>query len=251
MNHKTLLRQVFGTGLVLLLVSACTTPAAEPGATVLPPTATSTAFPTSTSIPPTVTPTATPTVTPTFTPTPTATNTPAPTQTATRTPTATRKAVAATRVPSTAKPALPTAVPVDWATADWAMIAKTLLQAAQRYLPQAQEMQAILANESINCPRFIKLFDGLANAPRYPELDRILWDRRGNAGTEGELWNIRDAYANGVNQFRLDSFRAIREACASGVPPAADKRQSALNVTNLAVGKLNDVINRLAPAVGP
>jgi hypothetical protein len=254
MRYHYWLRLMFGFTLVGLILTGCEVPAATtvtPMPTLIPPTATSVS-PTTTPVPPTVTaveikptpapPTAT-SVPPTSTPIPrTATSIP---------PTPTLIPATATRVPPTATRIPPTPTPASLENADWAVIAKTVSQSAKHYLPQMQEARAILATEPTNCSRLVQLLDSLAGAPRYPEVDGPLWQRRGRPGIEGELWTIKDAYTDGVNHFRLDIFGSIRNGCAGGTQPTAEQRQSAMQPVDYSIGKLEDTIRRLAPAVGP
>lgn len=261
---------------ILLLVSCAPTPAptestatprpAKATPTPIPPTATPVS-PTSTPVPPTPTPTpAPPTPTPTHTPmptdtpTPTPTNTSTPTPSVTHTPTNTRMPTSTstptgtpTPVPPTPTPVPPTPTPVDWATADWEVIARVLLESAKTYLPQIQEVQTMLTEDQVNCPRLVQLLDSLANAPQYKEMVQPLWDRRARPGLEGRLWNIRDAYADGVNQFRLDTFRSVRDTCATGAQPTAEQRESAIHWMDLTgpTGKMEHVIREIEPEIGP
>ena len=115
------------------------------------------------------------------------------------------------------------------------------------------KVQALLGQDPSECPLLAQLLDSLANAPQYKEVDRILWDRRDRPGMEGQLWSFRDAYADGVNQFRLDVFRAVSEGCAAGTQPTAEQRQLALGWMESAgsIGKMDYVIGNLDPVVGP
>jgi len=132
-------------------------------------------------------------------------------------------------------------------------MAKTVLQSAWNYLPQAQEVRTILSGAQVNCTRSVELINNLANAPRYKDMDKPLWDRRGRTGIEGELWNIKDSYADAVNQFNVSAFVSIRNTCAAGSQPTVKQRQDAVSWMDMVgvVGKLEGVINKLAPAVGP
>ena len=197
------------------------------------------------------TPTATPSPLPAAsTPTLGATDTPAalpPTATPTvRPPTRTPKPPAPTTMPL-----LPT--PVDWAAADWTEIARIILRSAKVYRPQMTEVQALLGQDPTECPRLAQLLDSLANAPQYKEVAGMLWDRRDRPGMEGQLYSFRDAYADGVNQFRLDTFRAVSNRCAAGTQPTAEQRQGALRWMEQTdpIGKMDLVISNLDPVVGP
>jgi hypothetical protein len=132
-------------------------------------------------------------------------------------------------------------------------MARVLLDSAKTYLPQIQEVQTMLTEDRVDCPRLVQLLDNLANAPQYEEMIQPLWDRRGQPGLEGRLWNIRDAYADGVNQFRLDTFRSIRDTCAAGTQPTTEQRESALHWMELTgpVGKMEYVIHEVEPVIGP
>jgi hypothetical protein len=133
------------------------------------------------------------------------------------------------------------------------VIAKTLLHSAKFYKSQMQEVQTLLAQEPVTCPRLVELLDSLANAPHYDEMNEPLWNRRGRPGIEGQLWTLKDAYKDGVNQFRLDTFRVIRKTCAAGGQPTAEQRQAAmswLKGVNPA-SKMDHVIDNLDPVVGP
>lgn len=142
---------------------------------------------------------------------------------------------------------------MDWATVDWTEIARILVQSARVYQPQMQEVQTMLGQDQVDCPRLAQLLDNLANAPQYDELNQLLWDRRDRPGIEGQLYSFRDAYADGVNQFRLDRFRVIRNGCVSGTQPTAEQRQRALDWMDLTgpTGKMEHVINSLGPVIGP
>ena len=146
----------------------------------------------------------------------------------------------------------PTPTPIDWATADWTLIARTLLQSAKTYLPQALEVYTMLGQDQVECPRLVELLDNLANAPHHEGMRTSLWNRRGLPGTEGELWNLRDAYADAVNQFRLDTFRSIRNGCVAGMQPTVEQRQRARDWMDLTgpVGAMEYVIAHLEPVVG-
>ena len=136
---------------------------------------------------------------------------------------------------------------------EWTAIARVLLQSARVYRPQIQEVQTMLGQDQVDCPRLATLLNGLASAPQYDELDQTLWNRRDRPGLEGQLYSFRDAYADGVNQFRLDVFRVMRNACAAGTQPTAEQRQSAIGWLNLTdpVGKMEHVIRNLEPVAGP
>jgi hypothetical protein len=135
------------------------------------------------------------------------------------------------------------------------VIAKTLLQGAKTYKVQIEEVQAMLAQDQVDCPRMAELLDSLANAPQYKDqgLDKILWERRGSSsGIEAQLYDFWAAYGDGVNQFRLDTFRVIRDACVAETQPTAEQRQKAIDWLNLTgpVSKMDHVINNLEPVVG-
>jgi serine/threonine protein kinase len=153
----------------------------------------------------------------------------------------------ATQIPPspapTQVPASPTAV--DWTTADWTAIAGTLLGSARKYLPQTREVYQSLGEDPVDCPR-------LAEAPHHDGMIEALAVRRGYPSVEGELWNIRDAYADAVNQFRLDTFRSIRNGCVSGTQPSSEQRQRAkdwMDLTNPSA-TLEYVIAHLEPVAG-
>jgi hypothetical protein len=158
----------------------------------------------------------------------------------------------------TPKPPTPTTVPllptpVDWAAADWTEVARIILRSAKVYRPQMTEVQALLGQDPTECLRLAQLLDSLASAPQYKEVAGILWDHRDRPGTEGQLYSYRDAYADGVNQFRLDVFRAVSNACAAGTQPTAEQRQGALRWMDQTdpIGKMDFVISNLDPEVGP
>lgn len=199
---------------------------------------TDTATPTSSPLSPVPTPTSTAVDTPSPVP-PTATPT-------TRPPTPTPKPPAPTTVPL-----LPT--PVDWAVADWTEVARIILRGAKVYRPQMTEVQSLLGQDPTDCPRLAQLLDSLASAPQYKEVADILWERRDRPGIEGQLYSFRDAYADGVNQFRLDAFRAVSNGCAAGTQPTAEQRQRALQWMEQTgpIGKMDLVISNLDPVVGP
>jgi hypothetical protein len=117
------------------------------------------------------------------------------------------------------------------------------------------EVQALLGQSPTNCPRLAQLLDSLANAPQYKkELGDLLWERRDRPGTEGQLASYQGAYTDGVNQFRLDRFRAVSQACAVGTQPTADQRQAALSwmqQTTHPIDQMDYVISNLDPVVGP
>jgi hypothetical protein len=115
-----------------------------------------------------------------------------------------------------------------------------------------QEVHVMLAEDQVNCPRLVQLLDGLANAPHYEEMNQPLWNRRGQPGLEGRLWNIRDAYEDGVNQFNpgLGTFRSIRDTCAAGTQPRMDFT-SPIRWTEHAIGKMEHVIHEIEPVIGP
>ena len=132
-------------------------------------------------------------------------------------------------------------------------MARALLGSARTYLPQMQELQTLLAQAPVNCPRLVQLLDNLANAPHYDQMDEPLWSRRGRDGLEGQLWTIRDAYEDGVNQFRLDTFRSVRDSCAAGTQPTLEQLQRARDWMDLTgpVGKMEHVIAQIEPVIGP
>jgi len=136
---------------------------------------------------------------------------------------------------------------------EWTVIAKTLLQSAQVYLPQMQEVQTMLGQDQVDCPRLAMLLDGLAGAPQYDELDQILWKRRDRPDFEGQLYGFWAAYADGVNKFRLAPFRVISKGCSTGTQPTAEQRQEALYYMDFTdpISKMQHVISNLVPVVGP
>lgn len=222
-------------------------PTAKPTDT-LTPKPTETLTPTATNSP-TPTATNTPTLTPTYTPTPT--SSPAPTSTATLTPT--------TRPPTrTPKPPTPTAIPllptpVDWEAVDWTEIARIILRGAKVHRPQLVEVKALLGQDPTDCPRLAYLLDSLANAPLYREVAQVLWDWRDRPGLEGQLWSFLDAYGE-LNTFKLDTYRSVSKACATGTQPTAEQREAALHwmtQTTDPIAKMDHVINNLEPVVGP
>lgn len=230
-------------------VVAAAPTAAAPTATLTPtpvPTHTDTPAPTPTdTTAPTSTSTPTLTQTPTVTPTSTSTSTSTPTPTA-RPPTRTPKPPTPTTIPL-----LPT--PADWTAVDWTEIARIILRGAMVYRPQMVEVKALLGQDPTNCARLAYLLDNLANAPRYREVANLLWEWRGRPGLEGELWSYLDAYGD-VNMFRLDTFRVLSDACAAGTQPTAEQREAALHwMIEVAdpIAKMDHVINRLDPEVGP
>jgi len=179
---------------------------------------------------------------------------PPPTQTI---PMSTQGAGTATQMPSSPTAPAPTQIPpsptaVDWTTADWTVIAGTLLESAKKYMPQTLEVYQFLGEDQVDCARLAELLDSLAEAPHYDGMNETLAERRGYPGVEGELWKLQDSYADAVNQFRLDTFRSIRNSCASGIQPHTDQRQRAIEWMDLTspAGKLEYIITHLEPVVG-
>jgi hypothetical protein len=173
------------------------------------------------------------------------------------TPTSAQGAGTATQMPSSPTAPAPTHIPpsptaIDWSTADWTVIARTLLESAQKYRPQMLEIYQSLNQDQVDCPRLAELLDSLAEAPHHDGMNDTLAERRGYPGVEGELWKLQDSYADAVNQFRLATFRSIRNACASGIEPNSDQRQRAIDWMDLTspAGKLEYIVAHLEPVVG-
>ena len=70
----------------------------------------------------------------------------------------------------------------------------------------------MLKQDTVDCPRLVELLDSLTLAPRYNELNQILWNRRG-PDLGGQLWTYKDAYTAGLDPFQKGSeFPAIKDA---------------------------------------
>jgi len=112
----------------------------------------------------------------------------------------------------------------------------------------------MVTQDTVDCVRMVELLDSLANAPLYKDegLDKVLWERRGSGWSiDEQLYDFWAAYGE-VNQFRLDTYRVVRDTCASGKQPTPEQKQTVIDWMNLTdpAGKMEHVINNLGPMIG-
>lgn len=194
---------------------------------------------------------ATKTFTPDFSSTPS--NTPSLVPTTTSTPAAIPTLPEVTAIPTRVKASLLvlTPTPADWQTGDWVVLARILADTASKNRALMQQAKTLFSETSINCAQMVPILTALDNAPSYVEMGINFDPRLGRPGLEGRVFNLKDAYVDGMRRMRDDRLRALRDLCISGTQPSPDQKQWGTEWMDYPISKMEFVVNEINAELGP